>query len=87
MTEEKKLKVEFAPGCFDHFEGTQEELDEMIAEIQRMVETGELVENSHMMTEEEFDELPDEVKAQLMGFDADDELMEVDLSQHHRRLQ
>ena len=36
MTEEKKLKVEFAPGAFDTFEGTQEELDEMIAEITTM---------------------------------------------------
>ena len=36
MTEEKKLKVEFAPGAFDHFEGTQEELDEMMAEITTM---------------------------------------------------
>jgi hypothetical protein len=36
MTEEKKLKVEFAPGAFDHFEGTQEELDEFMKEIQTM---------------------------------------------------
>ena len=36
MTEEKKLKVEFAPGAFDTFEGTQEELNEMIAEITTM---------------------------------------------------
>jgi hypothetical protein len=36
MTEEKKLKVEFAPGAFDSFDGTQEELDEMIAEITTM---------------------------------------------------
>ena len=27
------LKVVFAPGCFDSFEGTQEELDELMAEI------------------------------------------------------
>lgn len=41
MTEEKKpLKLEFAPGCFDNFEGTQEELDELMAEIQRMFESG-----------------------------------------------
>ena len=36
MTEEKKMKIEFAPGCFDHFEGSQEELDEMINEIQNL---------------------------------------------------
>lgn len=37
MTQDKKpLKVEFAPGCFDSFEGTQEELEAMIAELQTM---------------------------------------------------
>ena len=47
MTEENKpLKIEFAPGCFDNFEGTQEELDELIAEIQRMFESGEIEANA-----------------------------------------
>ncbi len=32
------LKVVFAPGCFDSFEGTQEELDSLTAEIQSMFE-------------------------------------------------
>jgi hypothetical protein len=27
-------RVHFAPGCFDTFDGTQEELDELITEIQ-----------------------------------------------------
>lgn len=40
------IKVVFAPGCFDNFEGTQEELDEFVAEINRMVETGEILEKS-----------------------------------------
>lgn len=39
--EMKDLTIEFAPGCFDSFEGTQEELDEMIAEIKRMFASGE----------------------------------------------
>ena len=39
--EMKDLKIEFAPGCFDSFEGTQEELDEMIAEIKRLFASGE----------------------------------------------
>jgi hypothetical protein len=47
MTEEKKpLKVVFAPGALDNFEGTQEELDEMIAEIQRLADSGELEEQA-----------------------------------------
>lgn len=37
-----KPQVKFLPGCFDHFEGTQEELDQLMAEILRMAESGEL---------------------------------------------
>lgn len=48
MTEENKgLKVVFAPGCFDSFEGTQEELDQMVNEIQDLFanKTGEEIQN------------------------------------------
>ena len=38
MTEEKKITIKFDPGCFDDFEGTQEELDELIVEITKMFE-------------------------------------------------
>jgi hypothetical protein len=54
--EQKKPEIVFAPGCFDNFEGTQEELDEMIAEIQRMVDSGELFENSSELDLEELAE-------------------------------
>jgi len=69
MTSDKKITVEFAPGAFDHFDGTQEELDELMAEIHRMVESGEIGENSRELTEEDFDELPDEIKQQLLSGD------------------
>jgi hypothetical protein len=36
MSEKKQLKVEFAPGCFDTFDGTQEELDELVKTLQNM---------------------------------------------------
>lgn len=36
-----KLKITFTPGCFDSFDGTQEELDAMIAEVTKMFETGD----------------------------------------------
>ena len=37
MTDEKKpIQIEFAPGAFDSFDGTQEELDQMMAEIMDM---------------------------------------------------
>jgi hypothetical protein len=66
MTENKKIEVEFAPGCFDGFEGTQEELDQLIAEIKQSFENGEFEESRVELTEEEFDQLPDEVKFQIM---------------------
>lgn len=28
-----KVKITFAPGCFDNFEGTQEELDQLVNQI------------------------------------------------------
>lgn len=31
----KKYRVDFAPGAFDSFDGTQEELDEVIAQIEK----------------------------------------------------
>lgn len=40
------MKIVFAPGSFDDFEGTQEELDEFIKEIQEMCENGQLFEES-----------------------------------------
>lgn len=41
-----KPRLVFAPGCFDNFDGTQEELDAFMAELERLLESGELLENS-----------------------------------------
>jgi hypothetical protein len=35
--EETEIKVTFSPGCFDNFEGTQEELDELVKSITQQV--------------------------------------------------
>lgn len=87
MTKEKKLheidlselKIEFAPGCFDSFEGTQEELDELIAEITRMVRSGELQENAR---EIDFDDPTDD------DIEAIEHLMELEArSNQGRKLQ
>ena len=78
--EKKPLEVVFAPGCFDDFDGTQEELDEMIAEINRLAETGELFERSLPV---DLDELSDEELEELagkMGIDLID-LDEVDIDE------
>ena len=50
---EKKLEIVFAPGAFDNFEGTQEELDELVAGIKQMMEDGTLFENSKEVSPEE----------------------------------
>ena len=57
MSDNKDIKVTFAPGCFDSFEGTQEELDELIAEITRMASSGELEEKARPI---DFDDPTDE---------------------------
>lgn len=48
--EGKKLKngytIQFADGCFDNFDGTQEELDSLMSEIIAQFESGDFIENS-----------------------------------------
>ena len=63
---EKKIKVEFAPGCFDEFDGTQQELDDLVAEIQRMANSGEMFENSTPVTEESLADLSGEEQQVLL---------------------
>jgi hypothetical protein len=59
-------QLEFAPGCFDEFEGTQEELDEFIAEIQRLFKAGRFTEKSQPVTEKLFEELSPEMQQKLL---------------------
>jgi hypothetical protein len=68
MTDNEKpgeLKIIFAPGAFDNFEGTQEELDQFVAEIQRLVDTGEIFEKSRPLN---IDEIPEEELEKLAPF-------------------
>jgi hypothetical protein len=65
MTEKKKMEIVFAPGCFDNFEGTQEELDELMAEILTMFESGDFIEKSRPLSEETLEEMDDEEIAQI----------------------
>ncbi len=50
---DKSTKLEIAPGAFDGFDGTQEELDEMLAMLQGMLADGTLFDNSTPVPEEE----------------------------------
>ena len=55
--DEPKLKVVFAEGCFDDFDGSQEELAEMIAEIHKMAKDGTIMDDARPLTDEEILEL------------------------------
>ena len=66
--DKKPLKVVFAPGCFDHLDVTQEELDELMAELEAKfnnVTSEELAAMSRPLTDADFDDMPEEVRAQL----------------------
>lgn len=67
-----KITVEFMPGCFDDWTGTQEELDEFVREIRRMAETGELEAMSEPLGDDAWDLLPEETKHELLR-DSDDD--------------
>ena len=60
---EKKMEIKFAPGCFDHFEGSQEELDDLIKQITDMFTS---------MT-------PEELMAQSQQVDIEDLIEEGDI--------
>jgi hypothetical protein len=64
--DKKEFKIEFAPGCFDDFEGTQEELDELMTEIMAGLADGSLLEESRSI--DDVDELPEEVLEKLSRF-------------------
>ena len=70
MSEEKKLKVEFAPGCFDHLDvDSQEELDAIMAELTDMfanMTPEEIEANSRQLTDEDIENMdPEEQEALL----------------------
>ena len=66
-SDDGKMKVVFAPGAFDNFDGTQEELDEFVREIQRMADEGILEECSISLDDDDaWDLLPEEEKAEIL---------------------
>ena len=65
--DKKKIHITFAPGAFDNFDGTQEELDGLIAEIQRIAESGELDEMSVPLDSDDIlDSVSEEDREQIM---------------------
>ena len=74
--ERAKIKIEFAPGAFDSFDGTQEELDELMAEVKNMILDGSLFEKSRSIDIEELLESDDPedlalAEKLLRSFDSD----------------
>ena len=70
MSENKKLKIEFAPGAFDSFEGTQEELAEFVSEIQNMfsnMTSEELAAKSRPVSLDDLEELDEETQQQILS--------------------
>lgn len=58
-----KLKVIFAEGCFDDFDGTQEELADFIAEIQNMANNGTLMDGAVELKDDESEALHNLLKS------------------------
>ncbi len=80
MTDKKTPEIIFAPGCFDNFEGTQEELDQLMKQIQDMFESGEaqvqaisLNDLLDELTEEELEQLAEQV-----GIDPEEYMVDGD---------
>ena len=62
--EQPKYKITFAEGCFDEFDGTQEELDQLVAMLTEMAESGELAEKGVPL--DELEEIEDEVLDEIL---------------------
>jgi hypothetical protein len=84
--EGEPLKVEFAPGCFDHLEvDSQEELDAIMAELTGMfanMTPEELQANSRQLTDEDFESMDPEERAML-----EQALKDYDAETRRNRLQ
>jgi hypothetical protein len=62
----KELKIIFAPGCFDTFDGTQDELDGLMAEIQSLISSGDLMARSSPVDMDALMEEDPELAEQLL---------------------
>ncbi len=63
----QQMELEFAPGCFDDFEGTQEELDELIEHIKQAFRSGKFAQESRELTDEEFNSLSETTQFKVLG--------------------
>lgn len=68
MDSNNGIKVSFAPGCFDDFEGTQEELDSLVKLITETIESSSMeeLEKASEPLEDQWDDLNDETRESIM---------------------
>ncbi len=62
-------EIVFAPGCFDHFEGTQEELDALKAEIMEMFAgktSSQLMSEARLLSVDDIMDMPEEAQQQIV---------------------
>ena len=52
-TQMSEMKIVFMEGCFDDFEGTQDELNELIADLNKQLQDGSLLLNAEPLSEED----------------------------------
>jgi hypothetical protein len=81
------MELVFAPGCFDNFEGTQEELDELIKEITDKFASGEALEEARALSPEELLESLTEEEIELLISELGGEGLEDRTSTPGRNLQ
>jgi hypothetical protein len=62
-----EFKIVFSPGSFDDFEGTQAELDELVAAITEELSSGNVLAASTEITAEDWAALPDHIKESLIA--------------------
>ena len=86
MTDKKKMEIVFAPGCFDQFDGTQEELDELMAKIQDMADSGELEKMAVPLSEALDDLTEEELQALLEEVSEEVGVEELDPSFPNKRI-
>ena len=48
-----EMKIVFMEGCFDDFEGTQDELNDLIAELNKQLQDGSLLTHAVPLSEED----------------------------------
>lgn len=59
----KDLNLVFAPGCFDDFDGTQEELDALVQEIYDTFKKGDWLQEADMLDPDEDQDLIDYIES------------------------